>query len=314
MSAGQSEPLSGNRSRRALWRLRGMLVLPYGWLLLFFALPLLIVFKMSFSVQRDGSPPYEPVFAMGQSLPQVWQNLQLLTAENYAALLSDTLYIEAYISSLLMALAATLCAFVIAYPLALAMARSPRHWQPLLVILAIAPFWTSFLIRIYAWIMILKDEGLLNHALLSMGLISAPLQIYATQWAVLIGIVYSYLPFMILPLYTALEKQDRSLVEAAMDLGASPFSAFRTITFPLSLRGVFAGCFLVFIPAVGEFVIPDLLGGSDSLMIGRVLWDEFSTARNWPGASAVAITLLAIILIPVKLYQRTRSKDAEAQK
>ena len=296
------------------WGRRFVVLAPYAWLVFFFALPFLIVLKISFSVQRDGMPPYEPSFGDWQSIFDFWEAARKFSAASYSNLIADPLYIEAYLSSLLIAGAATFCALLIAYPMALAMARAQRRWQPLLIVLAIAPFWTSFLIRIYAWIAILKDEGLLNHALMSLGLISSPLQIYATPGAVLIGIVYSYLPFMILPIYNALEKQDRSLVEAAMDLGATPFTAFRSVTLPLSMRGVIAGCLLVFIPAVGEFVIPDLLGGSDTLMIGRTLWDEFSSARNWPGAAAVAVVMLVILIVPIMVYQRAQAGEREARR
>jgi putrescine transport system permease protein len=189
------------------------------------------------------------------------------------------------------------------------MTRAPKRWRPALVLLAIAPFWTSFLIRIYAWIMILKDEGLLNHALMSLRIIDAPLPIFATEAAVLIGNVSSYLPFMVLPLYTTLEKQDPSLLEAAADLGATPLGAFWRITFPLARPGIIAGVLLVFIPAVGEFVIPDLLGGSDTLMIGRSLWTEFFENRDWPAASAVAIFLLALLLIPILWHERMQMKE-----
>lgn len=277
---------------------------PMAWLTIFLAAPFLFVLKLSFSQQRDGRPPYEPAFDLSQGFQLFLEEARKFTTESYQALGADRLYIDAYVSSLAIAATATALALLLAYPLALAMARAPRHWRPLLITLAIAPFWTSFLIRIYAWIMILKDEGLLNHALMSMGLISEPLHIYATQTAVVIGIVYSYLPFMILPIYDALEKQDASLVEAAQDLGASPWRAFLAVTLPLSASGVIAGCLLVFIPAVGEFVIPDLLGSSETLMIGRTLWDEFSSARNWPGASAVAVVLLLFLLLPILYYQR----------
>ncbi len=195
---------------------------------------------------------------------------------------------------------------LVAYPFALAMARASRAQRPLLIGLAVAPFWTSFLIRVYAWIALLKDEGFINHALMALGLISAPLGVYATNVAVVIGIVYSYLPFMLLPLYAALESQDASLREAAADLGASPMQVFLRVTLPLSRAGVVAGCLLVFIPAVGEFVIPDLLGGSDTLMIGRTLWNDFFSNRDWPAASAVAIVLLALLILPLLVAERLR--------
>jgi len=190
------------------------------------------------------------------------------------------------------------------------MARAPERLRPALLLLAIAPFWTSFLIRVYAWIIILKDEGLLNHALLSLGLVSEPLHIFATDGAVVIGIVYSYLPFMVLPLYNAIARQPPELIEAAADLGASPTAAFWRITVPLSAPGIVAGCLLVFIPAIGEFVIPDLLGGSDTLMIGRTLWVEFFDNRDWPAASAVAVVLLALLVLPMALYERSQMAEA----
>ena len=199
-------------------------------------------------------------------------------------------------SSLRIAGLATLIALLIGYPLALAMSRAPTHWRARLIVLAIAPFWTSFLVRVYAWIVILKNEGLLNHALLGMGIISEPLHIFATEGAVLIGLVYAYLPFTVLPIFNALEKQDDALVEAALDLGATRVSAFWTVTFPLSLPGLYAGALLMFIPATGEFVIPDVLGGSGDLMIGRVLWSEFFSNRDWPMASAAACVLLCVLL------------------
>ncbi len=301
MTGERASPQAEGRSARLIsWA-------PLAWLLLFFALPFVIVLKISFSRQRDGQPPYEPVLDPSGGLSNLIDEARKFSLESYSSLLSDSLYLESYLSSILIAGAATILALLIAYPVAYAMARAPRRWQPLLVILAIAPFWTSFLIRIYAWTMILKDEGLLNHALMSVGIIAAPIQIYATHWAVLIGIVYSYLPFMILPIYNALEKQDRTLIEAALDLGATRLRAFFCVTLPLSLRGVIAGCLLVFIPAVGEFVIPDLLGSSDTLMIGRTLWDEFASARNWPGAAALAVVMLVLLVIPIGYYQRMQS-------
>jgi putrescine transport system permease protein len=200
---------------------------------------------------------------------------------------------------------------MIAFPFALAMARAPRRLRPLLIGLAVAPFWTSFLIRVYAWIALLKDEGLINHALMALHIIEAPLSIYATNTAVVIGIVYSYLPFMLLPLYSALERQDPALREAAADLGASPLQVFWRVTLPLSRPGVIAGCLLVFIPAVGEFVIPDLLGGSETLMIGRTLWNDFFANRDWPAASAAAIILLALLIGPLLVAERARLRAEE---
>jgi putrescine transport system permease protein len=251
------------------------------------------------------------VFDWSAGLADLAENIRALDFENYTFLFADSQYVAAYLTSLRIAFVSTLIVLLIGYPLAYGMARAPEHWRPLLVMLVILPFWTSFLIRVYAWIGILRREGLLNELLLSIGLLSEPLQIINTNLAVHIGIVYSYLPFMVLPLYSALEKQDPSLLEAASDLGATPVRAFWQITLPLSLPGVVAGSFLVFIPAVGEFVIPDLLGGSETLMIGRSLWTEFFSNRDWPLSSAVAVVLLVLLLLPIGIYQRQQQKALE---
>jgi putrescine transport system permease protein len=288
---------------------RIILGLPALWLFLFFLAPFALVAKISLSRPAIAQPPYEPAFSFADGWAGLLDKLQSLSFDAYRLVIDDDLYISAYLSSLRIAAIATLLTLLIAFPLAHAMTRAPKRWRPALVLLAIAPFWTSFLIRIYAWIMILKDEGLLNHALMSLRIIDAPLPIFATEAAVLIGIVYSYLPFMVLPLYTTLEKQDPSLLEAAADLGATPLGAFWRITVPLARPGIIAGVLLVFIPAVGEFVIPDLLGGSDTLMIGRSLWTEFFENRDWPAASAVAIFLLALLLIPILWHERMQMKE-----
>ena len=285
---------------------QALLVLPYVWLLAFFLAPFLIVLKISLSQAALAQPPYTPAFDLSDGPSGFVEKLGELGGAAYAALADDWLYAEAYLSSLRLAALSTVLTLLVAYPMAYGMARAPLRWRPALVLLAIAPFWTSFLIRVYAWITILKDEGLLNHALMSLGLTSEPLHIFATDSAVLIGIVYSYLPFMVLPLYNAIERQPPDLMEAAADLGASPASSFWRITVPLSLPGVVAGCMLVFIPAIGEFVIPDLLGGSDTLMIGRVMWTEFFDNRDWPTASAATITLLLILLVPLLVHERSR--------
>lgn len=283
------------------------LAAPYLWLLALFAAPFLIVVKISLSQAALAMPPYTPVFAWTRD-PAIWLGeLRQLSLDAYAGLFSDPIYLQSYLSSLWIAALATAAALCLAYPVAYAMTRASSRWKPALVLLAMAPFWTSFLIRVYAWIAILKDEGFLNRALLSLGVISKPLSIYATNWAVLIGIVYSYLPFMILPIFNAIDKQDRALLEAAADLGASPRAAFWRVTAPLSLPGVLAGSLLVFIPAVGEFVIPDLLGGSDTLMIGRTMWTEFFENRDWPTAAAVAVLLLLVLLGPLAIYERVQS-------
>ncbi|MDP5347465.1 MAG: ABC transporter permease subunit, partial [Paracoccaceae bacterium] len=237
--------------------------------------------------------------------------LSELDFENFTFLTQDPLYWKAYVSSLQIAAISTLLTLLVGYPIAYGMAQAPDEWRPTLLLLVILPFWTSFLIRVYSWIGILSNEGFLNQFLLWTGIISTPLTILNTNTAVYIGIVYTYLPFMILPIYSALEKMDGSLLEAAEDLGCSRLSAFWLITIPLSKAGIIAGCFLVFIPALGEFVIPSLLGGSDTLMIGKVLWEEFFSNRDWPVASAVAVILLLILVIPIVLFQRNEQKQRE---
>ncbi|MGE3231173.1 MAG: ABC transporter permease [Hyphomicrobium sp.] len=285
-----------------------LIAVPYLWLLIFFFIPFFIVLKISLSDTAIAIPPYVPLF----SFTDIGGFLSQLDFENYAFIFSDSLYIGAYLSALKIAFISTLLTLLIAYPIAYGMARAPREWQPTLVMLVILPFWTSFLIRVYAWIGILKKEGLLNMFLMNLGLISEPLTIMNTNTAVYIGIVYSYLPFMILPLYASLEKINPALLEAAADLGSPPWKAFWQVTFPLSLPGVLAGCFLVFIPATGEFVIPDLLGGSETLMIGKTLWNEFFNNRDWPVSSAVAVVLLLVLVIPIVLFQRNQEKQREA--
>ena len=287
---------------------RVVLGAPFLWLALFFLVPFVIVLKISFSQAALAQPPYEPVLSLAEGVGALLEKLATLSAASYETLWSDSLYLDAYLSSLRLAVMATVLTLLIGYPLAYAIARSSERVRPALLMLAIAPFWTSFLIRVYAWIAILKDEGLLNVALMKLGLISEPLQIFATDWAVLIGITYSYLPFMILPLYNAIERQPKELREAAADLGAKPAAIFWRVTVPLSRGGIIAGCLLVFIPAIGEFVIPDLLGGSNTLMIGKSLWVEFFDNRDWPVASAVAVVLLALLLVPMALYERSQMK------
>ena len=282
---------------------------PYLWLIVLFLVPFFIVFKLSFSDVATAIPPYVPVFDWATGVRDFISKLDF---ENYAFIFGDPLYINAYLSSLKIAAIATFITLLVAYPMAYGMARAPKSWQPTLMMLVILPFWTSFLIRIYAWIAILKPEGFLTKFLMSLGLISEPLQIMNTTTAVYIGIVYSYLPFMILPLYASLEKINPALLEAAQDLGSRPWKAFWQVTFPLSLPGVFAGCLLVFIPAVGEFVIPDLLGGSETLMIGKTLWTEFFNNRDWPLASAVAVLLLILLLVPIVIFQRQQQREREA--
>lgn len=282
-----------------------VIIIPFAFLVLFFLVPFLIVVRISLSEAAQALPPYEPVF---EGFSQLGAFLGRLGFGNFALIFSDDLYWATYLNSLRIAATATLVTLLIGYPVAYAMAAAPRRVQTALVVLVILPFWTSFLIRVYAWIGILKPEGLLSEALLALGLISEPLRLLNTDAAVLIGIVYSYLPFMVLPLYAVLEKLDDTLLEAASDLGSPPWKSFWTITFPLSLPGVAAGSALVFIPAVGEFVIPDLLGGPDTLMIGHVLWTEFFSNRDWPLSSAVAVLLLLVLVVPILTFQRFQAR------
>jgi putrescine transport system permease protein len=277
--------------------------IPYIWLLLFFLAPFLIVFQISFSDPLIGLPPFTPTIDEDGN----W----LATLDNYRFLLTDKLYGLSYLKSVLTAASATVFCLLLGFPMAYAIARSGPRLRNLFLLLIILPFWISFLLRVYAWMGLLNTYGVINNLLLWAGLISEPLQLMYTDFAVYIGLVYSYLPFMILPVYATLERLDNDLVDAAMDLGASPWQAFRDITWPLARPGVIAGCLLVFIPAIGEYVIPYLLGGPESLMIGRVLFDEFFVNRDWPLASAVAIVLLLLLVVPIMFLQR-QSADDEA--
>ncbi|WP_299938074.1 ABC transporter permease subunit [uncultured Pelagimonas sp.] len=290
-----------------------LIAVPYLWLLALFLVPFLIVFKISLSDAAIARPPYFPQLEVSEGWSGLKEFFAELDWENYIFLGEDVLYYQAYLSSLKIALISTVLTLLVGYPIAYGMARAAPEWRPTLLMLIILPFWTSFLIRVYAWKGILSTEGLLNQLLMSLGIISDPLTILNTNTAVYIGIVYTYLPFMVLPIYSALEKMDDSLLEAAEDLGCSRFQAFWLVTFPMSRAGVFAGCFLVFIPALGEFVIPSLLGGSDTLMIGKVLYEEFFSNRDWPVASAVAVILLLILIVPIVLFQLNQQKQQEAE-
>ena len=283
---------------------------PYLWLLLFFLAPFLIVLKISVSEMQLAMPPYQPLVT--------WISEGVVTLrisfENYAFLLEDSLYWKSYLNSIATAAISTVACLLIGYPMAYGIARSPAAWRNLLLLLVMLPFWTSFLLRVYAWIGILKNNGVINNVLMALGIIDEPIVMLQTNFAMYIGIVYSYLPFMVLPLYTAIEKLDDSLLEAAADLGCRPVKAFFRITVPLTMTGIIAGCMLVFIPAVGEFVIPALLGGPDSLMIGRVLWEEFFNNRDWPVASAVAIAMLLLLVVPIMIYQRSQGQQLGAHR
>ena len=286
-----------------------LIATPYAWLLLLFLVPFAIVVKISLSDTALAIPPYMPKFSWDEG---IWAYLGQLDFENFIFLTEDDLYWKAYLSSFKIATISTVLTLMVGYPIAYAMARAPSEWRPTLMMLVILPFWTSFLIRVYAWMGILSNEGYLNQLLLWSGIIDTPLTILNTNTAVYIGIVYTYLPFMVLPLYTALEKLDLNLLEAAEDLGCRPIQGFFLVTLPLCVPGIIAGCLLVFIPAVGEFVIPALLGGSDSLMIGRVLWDEFFLNRDWPMASAVAIVMLVVLVLPIMLIRQSQDKQEGA--
>ena len=290
-----------------------LIAVPYLWLVALFLVPFLIVLKISLSDIALAIPPYTPTLDLGEGWAGIKSFFAALDFENFEFLTTDDLYWKAYLSSLQIALIATLLTLIVGYPIAYGMASAPDHWRATLMMLVILPFWTSFLIRVYSWVGILSNEGYLNQLLLSLGIISSPLTILNTNIAVYIGIVYTYLPFMILPIYAALERMDDSLLEAAEDLGCSRITAFWLVTFPLSRNGIIAGCFLVFIPTIGEFVIPSLLGGSQTLMIGKVLWEEFFNNRDWPVASAVAVILLLILIIPIILFQRNEQKQREAE-
>ena len=289
-------------------RRAALIAVPYLWLFALFLIPFAVVFKISLSDVALAIPPYTPTSEDG-----VWAMLRQLDFENFVFLTEDDLYWKAYLSSLQIALFSTVLTLLVGYPMAYAMARAPNAWRPTLLMLVILPFWTSFLIRVYAWVGILSGEGFLNQFLLWIGIIDTPLTILNTNTAVYIGIVYTYLPFMILPIYAALDRLDGSLIEAAEDLGCSRLSAFWLVTIPLSKNGIIAGCFLVFIPALGEFVIPSLLGGSGTLMIGKVLFEEFFSNRDWPVASAVAVILLLILVLPLVLFQRNQQRQTEAE-
>ena len=288
---------------------RFVIGIPYIWLLFFFLAPFAIVLKLSFADIAIAIPPYtDLVEFVEEGYLQITLNLN-----NYLLLYQDNLYYYAYFNSLRIAFISTVLTLLIGFPIAYAMAKAPKQMSFVLLMLIILPFWTSFLIRVYAWIGILKNEGLLNLMLLKVGVIDSPLEIFNTEIAVYIGIVYSYLPFMVLPLYANLEKIDPRLIEAAADLGCKPFKTFVSVIIPLTIPGIVAGCFLVMVPAIGEFVIPDLLGGSDTIMIGKVLWSEFFGNRDWPLASAATVVLLFLLVIPAVLFQNfQRKRNSEA--
>jgi putrescine transport system permease protein len=287
-------------------------VAPYLWMIVFFLVPFGFVLKIALSQTAIAQPPYVPVFDPAAGWQALTSALGALSLDNFRLLASDDLYLHAYVRSLVVAVVGTAVLLVIGYPMAYGMARLPRRWQPIVMMLVIIPFWTSFLIRIYAWINILQHDGVLNRLLLALGLADKPLVWLSTDTAMYLGVVYSYFPFMILPLYATLSKMDDTLLEAAADLGCSRLAAFRLVTLPLSLPGIGAGALLCFIPIIGEFVIPDLLAGSDRMMIGQTLWLEFFTNKDWPVASAIAVVLLGLLLVPLLVYERLQRRHLEA--
>ena len=293
---------------------RLVVLAPYLWLVLFFLVPFAMVARISLSQVALAQPPYLPVLDISAGLAGVREFLAGLSFENYALLGSDAIYLFSYLKSLQVATISTLILLAVGFPMAYGMARAPRRWQPVLLMLVILPFWTSFLIRVYAWINILQREGLLNDALRMLGLIDTPLTWLATDTAIYIGVVYSYLPFMVLPLYAVLEKMDDTLLEAAADLGCPRWLAFWRVTVPLAMPGVMAGSLLCFIPVMGEFVIPDLLGGSGTMMIGQTLWLEFFSNKDWPVASALAVVLLALLVVPILSYERLQQRTIEGDR
>jgi putrescine transport system permease protein len=291
---------------RRQW-LRAALSVPYLWLLLFFLAPFAIILKISLADPIVALPPFTPMFDWAA---EGWDRIHL-TLDNYLFLVQDRYYAVIYLNSIKLAAISTLLCLLLGYPMAYFIARQPARWRNLLLLGIVLPFWISFLLRVYAWIGLLNTNGVINQVLQWLGLIDQPLQLIYNDFAVYLGIVYSYLPFMILPLYANLEKLDRDLEDAASDLGARRWQVFRDVTLPLSMPGVIAGCLLVFIPAIGEFIIPALLGGSDTLMIGRALWDEFFINRDWPVASAVSVVLMLILVVPMMWFQKTQAEREE---
>jgi putrescine transport system permease protein len=293
------------------WGARFVAAVPYAWLIATFLVPFLIVLKISLSETAIAQPPYMPVLDLAAGWQGVRDFVAGLSFASYVTLAGDDLYMLSYLKSLKVAAVSTAILVLCGFPFAYAMARAPRGLRPLLVMLVVLPFWTSFLIRVYAWINILQRDGLLNQALAGLGLIDQPTTWLATDTAIYIGLVYSYLPFMVLPLHASLEKLDDTLLEAAADLGCPRWKAFLVITVPLALPGLGAGALLCFIPIVGEFVIPDLLGGSDAAMIGQTLWTEFFANRDWPVASAVAVVLVVLLVVPIAVYQHLQARQIE---
>ncbi len=304
------EDVAPRAARRRRWlrfdRRFLVIAIPFLWLFVFFLVPFLVVAKISVSEAAIARPPYTPIWE--------WDGLRLMLSlnfENFAYLWGDPLYVSAYVFSIRVAFISATIALIVGYPISYYIARSPEPRRTLLLTLVILPFWTSFLLRVYAWQGFLRSNGVINNFLIWTGIIDTPLVMLQTNGAVYLGIVYTYLPFMILPLYATLVKLDETLLEASADLGGKPVATFWHVTLPLSMPGVVAGFMLVFIPAIGEFVIPELLGGPDTLMIGRVLWNEFFSNRDWPVASAVAIAMLVVLVVPIMLLRQAQARAEE---
>jgi putrescine transport system permease protein len=302
---------AGHRISLALqhnWR-SIILIIPFAWLLIFFLAPFFLVLKISFAEAIIASPPFTPMI---EWVDEGVMHIKVVI-DNFTYLWEDDLYINTYLNSVMISTISTIFCLLIGYPMAYAIVRASHTSKNILLMLIILPFWTSFLLRVYAWMGLLADQGTINNLLIALGIIDTPIQMLYTPFAVYVGIVYTYLPFMILPLYANLEKLDWTLLEAAADLGARPMTTFLTVTLPMTIPGVVAGSLLVFIPATGEFVIPDLLGGGNVLMIGRVLYSEFNSNVDWPVASAVAIALVLALVLPMMLYQHMQGKETDAQ-
>ncbi len=311
-AANQDKALAGYLERvihtlQSQWK-RVLVFIPYFWLLLFFLAPFFIIFKISLAESLIASPPFSPLFQWADDGAMSIR----IVFDNYAYLWEDDLYVRTYINSLKISVTSTIVCLLLGYPIAYAIVKASPTAKNILLLMVILPFWTSFLLRVYAWMGLLADQGLINDFLIMLGIIDSPIRLLYTEFAVYVGIVYTYVPFMILPLYANMEKLDLTLHEAAADLGAKPTTTFFTVTLPMTWPGIVAGSLLVFIPATGEFVIPDLLGGGNVSMIGRVLYNEFHANHDWPVASAVAIALLILLVVPMMLYQRVQAREAEA--
>ncbi|WP_221796550.1 ABC transporter permease [Oceanobacter mangrovi] len=296
-------------SAQRRWMLIGV---PYSWLLLFFLIPFVIVMGISLSDPAIAIPPYAPVLDVQQGLAGIWQYFSQLDFENFQMVLEDEVYFTSYLNSLKMSFVTTLLCLLLGYPIAYAIASAPGSWKPNLIMAINLTFWCSFLIRIYAWIVLLSNQGVINQILLALGVIDTPIRILNTDFATYLGLVYAYLPLMIFPIYATLEKLDNSVYEASRDLGCSHIGSFVRVTLPLSRPGILAGCFLVFVPVTGEYIVPSLLGNSSTPVIGRVLWNEFFSNGDWPLAASISVLLMLVLVVPIVLYQFFQNRNAES--